>query len=308
MHSRYSMNLRKLEVFVLLIEKKSFSEVAAQLGCTQPAVSQQIKSLESDFNLPLYDRYSSVIRTTPAGHFVYQKAKNILKQWRELEDGVKKFYQTLTGNLVIGASTIPGTYLIPQCIHEFNRLFPNVKVTVDISDSEKTIAKVINNQVDIGIVGIKPDSNKITSTVIASDSLVFITPNKHPLSNYDNLSSDILKNCNFVLREEGSGTRKVMEEYLNKYGIQMLDLHSVVNVGSTEALIASVEAGVGISCVSELAALPAAKSGRIQIAEKLEPFKRNFYLATLTNKTNEPIIKEFSSIFSAKKAHVEIKV
>ncbi|MGM0900397.1 MAG: selenium metabolism-associated LysR family transcriptional regulator [Bacillota bacterium] len=308
MHPRYSMNFRKLEAFVLLIEKKSFSDVAAQLGCTQPAISQLIKSLEGDLNLALYDRYSSIIRTTPAGHFVYQKAKSILKQWEELEDGIQVFHNTLTGNLVIGASTIPGTYLVPQYVGEFHRLFPNVNVTVEISDSKKIIDKIINNQVDIGLVGIKPCSNKMVCTEVASDTLVFITPNNHPLSNSNSLSGYNLRHYNFVLREEGSGTRKVMEDYLKIFGIQMSDLHSVIHVGSTEALIAYVEAGVGISCVSMLAAIPAAKSGRIQIAEKIEPFKRSFYLSTLAKNTNLPIIKEFSAIYTAKEIQDEIQI
>lgn len=306
MNTRYTMNFRKLEAFVLLIEKKSFSDVAAQLGCTQPAISQLIKSLEADFNLALFDRYSSVIRTTPAGHLVYQKAKSILKQWEELEGEIRVFHKTLTGNLVIGASTIPGTYLVPKYVGEFHRLFPNVNVSVEIGDSKKTIEKVINNQVDIGLVGINPCSNKIVSTEVASDTLVFVTPNNHPLTNLSSISGNILRNYNFVLREEGSGTRKVMEEYLTIYGVQISDLHSVVHVGSTEALIASVEAGVGISCVSKLAAIPAANSGRIQIAEKLEPFKRSFYLSTLDKNINNPIIKEFSAMFSAKEIQDEI--
>lgn len=302
------MNFRKLEAFVLLVENKSFSEVAAQLGCTQPAISQQIKSLEDDFDLTLFDRYSTLIRPTPAGHLLYQKAKTILKQWEELEGELQVFHKTLTGNLVIGASTIPGTYLVPQYVAEYHRLFPNVNVSVDISDSEKIIAKIINNQVDIGIIGIKPSSSKIISMEVASDTLVFITPNEHPLSHSNCLNSNILRSYNFVLREEGSGTRKVMEEYLTKYDIQMSGLHSVVHVGSTEALIASVEAGMGISCVSKLAAVSAAKNGRIQIAENFEPFKRNFYLSTLAKNINHPIIKELFAIFSAKETQDEIRI
>lgn len=302
------MNFRKLEAFVLLVEKKSFSEVAAQLGCTQPAISQQIKSLEDDFDLTLFDRYSSLIRPTPAGHLLYRKAKTILKQWEELEEEIQVFHKSLTGNLVIGASTIPGTYLIPQYVVEFHRLFPNVNVSIDISDSENTIEKIINNQVDIGVIGIKPCSRKIISIEVASDTLVFITPNEHPLSHANCLDSNILRSYNFVLREEGSGTRKVMEEYLMKYDIRMSDLHSVVHVGSTEALIANVEAGMGISCVSKLAADSAAKNGRIQIAEILEPFKRKFYLSTLAKNTNHPIIKELFTIFSEKEIQDETQI
>lgn len=294
------ISFRKLEAFALLIEKENFSEVAALLGCTQPAVSQLIKGLEDDFDLPLFDRYSSFIRPTPAGSFVYQKAKAILKQLEELEDDIQVFYKTLTGNIVIGASTIPGSYLVPKYVNQFRQLFPNVNVSVDISDSEKTIAKIMNNQVDVGIIGSKPTSDKIISIEVGSDTIVFITPNGHPLSYVDSLNGDMLRGYSFVLREKGSGTRKAMEEYLMKYDVQMSRLRSVVHLGSTEAVIASVETGMGISCVSMLAATPATKSGRIQIVEKLEPFKRSFYLATLVKNKNQPIIKELLAIFSIK--------
>ncbi|MFC0270449.1 selenium metabolism-associated LysR family transcriptional regulator [Metabacillus herbersteinensis] len=294
------MNLRKLEAFALLIEKKSFSEVAAQLGCSQPAISLQIKSLEDDFNITLLDRKSSIIRPTPAGHFVYQKAKNILKQWKELENEVQVYHETLTGNLRIGASTIPGTYLFPQWISEFHRLYPKVNVSIEISDSEKILEKLLNDQVDVVIIGVKPNSNKIISTEVASDSLVLITPNEHPLTNSNRLDVHTLREYNFVLREEGSGTRKVMEEYLTQYGIKISDLRSVVHVGSPEALIAYVEEGMGISCVSKLAAIPANKAGRIQIIEEFEYVQRAFYLSTLVKNLNNPIIKEFSSNLSSK--------
>jgi DNA-binding transcriptional LysR family regulator len=294
------MNLRKLEAFILVIEKKSFSEAAAYLKCSQPAISQQIKSLEDDLNISLLDRSSPIIQPTPAGNFVYQMAKEIISKWNEMENGIRTFHETLTGTLIIGASTIPGTYLVPQWISEFRRLYPKIEVTVEISDSEKILTKLLNHQIDVGIIGLKPNSKKIKVRAVASDSLVLIAPNNHPLVTSNNNDFKALQEYDFVLREEGSGTRKVMEEYLSQYGLKMTELNSVVCVGSTEALIASVEEGIGISCVSKLAATPASKTGRIQILEGYKPFHRNFYFSTLIEKENHPIIKKFSEILPKK--------
>lgn len=289
------MNIRKLKTFVLLIEHKSFSIVAAHLNCSQPAVSRQIKSLENDLNTALLDRNSAHVRPTPAGQFVYGKAKAIIEQWESLQTELQGYHDTLTGNLVIGTSTIPGTYLIPQWVRRFQLQYPKVAVSVEISASEKVLEKLKTEHIDIGIVGSKPQTNDMQFVPVATDSLVFITPADHPLNTLSNDAWSSLTKYDFVLREEGSGTRKMMEDFLSGHGIRLSDLRIVLQVGSTEALISAVEAGIGVSCVSDLAAVPAMKAGRIKIIDGLSSIKRTFYLTMLQKKRNYPIIKAFGT-------------
>lgn len=291
------MNFKKLEAFISVIDKRSFSEAAAALKSSQPAVSIKIKSLEEDLGLELLDRGQSGVHPTSVGMLVYQASKDILQRWRVLEDELHDFKDTLTGTLTIGASTIPGTYLLPKWIMTFRNLYPKVDLKIDISDSQNILNKLLDRQIDVGIVGSHPQSNKITCKQIANDSLVLITPNQHPFSQASQFDFDQIKSHDFVLREEGSGTRKVMEEYLAIHGIFLNDLKTTLSIGSTEGVIAAVETGLGISVVSKLAALPAAKANRIKMVDTKEPFERLFYLTTLEEAANRPIIKEFTELF-----------
>jgi DNA-binding transcriptional LysR family regulator len=291
------MNFKKLEAFISVIEKRSFSEAATALKSSQPAVSIKIKSLEEDLGLELLDRGQSGVHPTSVGLLVYQASKDILQRWRVLEDELHDFKNTLTGTLTIGASTIPGTYLLPNWIMTFRKLYPKVDVKIDICDSLNILNKLLDRQIDVGIIGYHPQSNKIACKQIANDSLVLITPNQHPFSQTSQIDFNQIKSHDFVLREEGSGTRKVMEEYLAIHGLSLNDLKTTLSIGSTEGVIAAVETGLGISLISKLAALPAAKANRIKMVETKEPFERHFFLTTLAESANRPIIKEFTELF-----------
>ncbi|MBT2659173.1 LysR family transcriptional regulator [Bacillus sp. ISL-18] len=295
------MNLTKLEAFILVIEKKSFSEAAIALKSSQPATSLKIKSLEEELGLDLLDRGSSGIQPTAAGMLVYQASKEMVQRWRRLEDDLRAFEDTLTGTLTIGASTIPGTYLVPSWVKKFRSLYPNVAVTIEISDSKEALRKLQNQLVDVCITGLPSESKALSYKQVSSDALVLIAPYHHPLGLSNEPTFEQIKQFDFVIREEGSGTRKVMEDYLSihSHSPSLSDLNPVVSIGSTEAVIAAVEAGLGISFVSKLAAVPAAKAKRIQIIEKFEPFQRNFYFTTLSDAKDRPIIKEFSEIIGS---------
>ncbi|WP_079506985.1 selenium metabolism-associated LysR family transcriptional regulator [Mesobacillus jeotgali] len=288
------MNFKKLDAFMMVVEKNSFSEAAAALKSSQPSVSLKIKSLEDELGFELLDRGAAGIRPTSAGMLVYGAAKDIKSRWKILEDHLSEFQGTLTGTLSIGASTIPGTYLLPGWIKKFRSLYPKVDVKINIGDSKKVLDQLQNHQIDAAIIGMKVDSRLLTSKPIASDSLVLITPEGHPLINAKSPDFTQIQQYDSVLREEGSGTRKMMEHYLIEKGMSVDDLNVAVSIGSTESVIAAVEAGLGISFVSRLAAMPAAKAGRISIINNFEPYEREFYLVSHSDAENRPLIKQFT--------------
>ncbi|MGV2939917.1 selenium metabolism-associated LysR family transcriptional regulator [Mesobacillus sp. LC4] len=290
------MNLKKLEAFIMVVEKNSFSEAAAVLKSSQPSVSLKIKSLEDELGFELLDRGLSGIRPTPAGMVVYTAAKDIANRWRTLEGELGEFKGTLTGTLTIGASTIPGTYLLPDWIKKFRRLFPKVDVKIEIGDSKKILEKLQNHQVDAAIIGMKVESRLLRSKPVALDSLVLVTPVDHPLVQEASADFSQIQQYDFVIREEGSGTRKMMEHFLAEKGLSFEDLTVAVSIGSTESVIAAVEAGLGISFISRLAAMPAQKAGRITIVDTFEPYEREFCLVTHSDAENRPIIRQFSDI------------
>lgn len=289
------MNLKKIQAFQLVIENGSFSAAAAISGISQPAISQQIRALEQDLGVALLDRSSSKIKPTPAGDFVYKAGRQLMTQWKEMAEGVQSFHDTLTGTLRIGASTIPGTYLTPRWIGEFNNLFPKVDIVVDIGPSSEIQSKLINQKVDIAITGSKTISKDVVSKTARHDSLVLIAPNDHPLVTTQTTGVD-LTSYPFVMREKGSGTRVAMENGLSENGLSLANLKVVALFGSTEALISAVEHGLGISYVSKLAATPAVKAGRIKILPEVKPMEQTYYMSYLEARKSHPILQAFMPI------------
>ena len=177
------MNLKKLETFKMVVEKNSFSEAASVLKSSQPTVSLQVKSLEDELGFELLDRSVAGIRPTPAGGVLYSAASDISEDGKKLEDELNAFQGTLTGSLTLGASTIPGTYLLPGWIKKFKVHYPKVDVRIKIGDSKKILEESwYNHQINAAIIGMKQDSNKVQFKPIASDSLVLITSSGHPLA------------------------------------------------------------------------------------------------------------------------------
>jgi DNA-binding transcriptional LysR family regulator len=299
------MNLKKIEAFLLVIEKRSFSEAAEAFGRSQPAVSQQIRSLEADLGVVLLDRSSSVVQPTPAGKYVYQTGKRLLEQWEEIQKGVQAFHGILTGTLHIGASTIPDAYLLPQWLSAFHRRYPKVELTVESGDSKEMLSRLQNRQIHVAITASKPDDGEIVSRPVASDSIVMISPIGHPIVHRYKQNPCNLLDYDFVIREEGAGTRESLDEALARCGLQVADLNVAAQVGSTEALIAAVEQGLGISLVSKLAVTRAITAGRVQLVSVVEPLSQKYYFCCLKSQANIPIIEKFFSVIIEETRHRE---
>ncbi|SKA02759.1 selenium metabolism-associated LysR family transcriptional regulator [Selenihalanaerobacter shriftii] len=292
------MQLKTLKMLVKLIDKGSFSVVADELNLTQPAVSMQIKSLEKKFDTNLVFRQGGEVKLTPAGKVVYHQAKQILNNWELAKLEVERLKGETYGQLVIGASTIPSEYLLPDLLAKFCNKFPEVKVLMEVGDSAKIVDNLVNREVDLVIVGFKPKKKEFKSISILEDRLVLILPNEHRLVNKNLVTINELEQERMLIREEGSGTRKAMLAGLNDAGISKRDLNIVVRLGSTESIISAVEAGVGISFVSELAARKAVDSGRVKQVEVADMLiSRKLFLAYRREREEELLIKKFIEIF-----------
>ncbi|GGH81458.1 DNA-binding transcriptional LysR family regulator [Pullulanibacillus pueri] len=288
------MNLKKIQTFVLVIKKASFSEVAEILGVTQPAVSSQVKGLEKELGVRLLERHSTYVEPTVAGRYVYEMGQQLLEKWQELETGIQHFPQTLTGTIRIGTSTIPGTYLLPHWIGGFHQRFPQMNILNEVSDSREIESRLLNKKVDIAVTGAPIVSKNIVSEAIAADALVLIAPKDHPLGKLTapvQLSDLVM--YPFVFREEGSGTRSRMEIEMSNHGLNLQDIQIAAQFGSTEAILTAVEVGIGISYVSKWAAVQAVKADRVQLIPTVNTFQQTYYLSYLRGQEEIPRIKEF---------------
>lgn len=244
------MELRQLEIFCAVAEQRGFSLAAAALGLTQPTVSFQIAALEEELGTRLFERGGRTTVLTKSGEVLYKYAREILALSGEAARAIHSLKGLLWGEVTLGASTIPGEYILPSALQAFRTAHPGIALAVEIGDTAGIVRRVLNNEVDLGVVGAGEKNEKLVFTRFVRDRLVVIAPPEGWFSG-DHLPLEELRKVPFVMRENGSGTRTVMERKLREKGIENLNV--VMTLGSTEAVKRAVQSGAGVSIVSERA-------------------------------------------------------
>ena len=256
------LDISLLETLKLVADLGSFSEAARKLGISQPAVSFQIKSLEKDLGASLIDRSGGKVVLTPAGRTAYGHALKLLEGLDEMLADIPRATGDVAGHLLIGAGTIPGEYLLPPLIAGFRTTYPQVTVSLYISDSREILDKLERENIEIGFVGSPPGKPHV-ERAFSKDRLVLITPPQHPLVHERAVTLEMVASEPFVNRGAGSGTRKNVESAFASEGIDPDGLNVVAELGSTRAVISAVISGMGVSIVSNRAAEHPAESGFI---------------------------------------------
>ncbi|MEK7696770.1 MAG: LysR family transcriptional regulator, partial [Pseudomonadota bacterium] len=234
---------RRLQVFHTVARLLSFTKAAETLHMTQPAVTFQIRQLEEYFNTRLFDRTHNKISLTAAGERVFQYTDKIIALYGEMENQVRELTGDVSGILIIGASTTIAEYVLPMLLGEFKEKYPAINLRLKVSNSMGIVHMVEDNSVDVGIVE-SPISNKnLVVEVCWLDKLVFICPPNHPLAKKASIRGQDLVGLPFVCREEGSGTREYISEFLAKSDMTHHELNINLEVGNPEAIKSAVEAG-----------------------------------------------------------------
>lgn len=278
------MNLSRIQTFMYVVKYKSFSKVAERLDISQPAVSKQIKALEKELGVSLL--YRETFEPTEAGRIVINKGEKLIREWNMLVESCEAFRGEMTGLLSIGASTIPGTYLIPTILRKFLDRYPLIDLRLSIYESDEVLEHLRNGKIDIGFVGCRPSEKEFVSEIVAKDRLLIIAP--PGTSNVEDSSA--LKEVPFIFRSEKSGTWQAAKKGLQALGYSIDELKCMAKVQSTESVITMVEQGLGYSIVSDYAARMATKHGRVKVVMSL-PTERYFYAVYLQSKENHPVIK-----------------
>lgn len=258
------MNFKQLEAFLWVAELQSFTKAARQLYMSQPAVSFQIKALEEDLQVALFQRGDKKVVLTEAGRLLYPEAKQMLRHYHKIKAGLDDLKGLKTGHLVVGASTIPGEYLLPLLIGGFKEKFPGIQITLKIADSGQVGRWVREREIDLGITGAPYEGEGIECTPWVQDQLIVITHPSHPWADMHSVKVSDLKNEALILREQGSGTRKTLEQKLAEHNIFLEKLPQGMELGSTRAVITAVEAGLGVSIVARCAVREAMELGRVR--------------------------------------------
>lgn len=283
------MDIRKLDVFCKVVELKSFTRAARAVLLSQPTVSDHIRQLEEELGQKLVDRLGRQAEPTPAGRLLYDYASRILRLQQETLEALARFGGRLSGETVIGASTIPATYILPPLVGAFRRSHPEVTVAVQISASHDIARKVLAGEYDLGLVGAVWNERGLEWTELFTDTLVLVARPDHPLAGRGPVSLDDLCGQDYVCREPGSGTRKVIGALLEAAGRRETDLRRVALFGGNEAVREAVKAGVGVSMLSRRSvAADLAAGALVEIPLQGVSGERPFYLLRRRNRQLPP--------------------
>jgi DNA-binding transcriptional LysR family regulator len=272
------MDTRQLQAFCAVVEKKSFSQAAEQLGVTQPAVSLQVRSLEQRLGQSLLDRSGRRVEPTEAGRRLYKSAQRMLALEEHLLEEVSADEGHLAGTLAIGASTGPGAHLVPLLLCEFQREHPDLHIALSIWDTQTVIERVANRQLELGVVGALRRHRSLEFEPLVRDEIVLAVPPGHQAAG-GRITVDELKDETLIVMQEGAGVRQVVEEELRRAGLRLRGVEPKLELGLQESVKSAVAAGYGVAFISRTAIEGELAAGRLAAAqvEGVEP-ARQIYL------------------------------
>lgn len=310
MHREHFKNitLQQMESLLCLIQEGSFSRAAQKMLLTQPALTKNIKNIEDALGAKVVNRSKAGISLTPTGNILYSYTRRILKLRNEANEKILKLSDNAGGDIYIGASTIPGTYILPRVLGVLKKEHPAICVHVQTADSVEAINMVLDKQVEIGFIGKKPFNNKLIAEKLGRDRLVLAVGPNHPWRKKKSVTLPELMAESFIIREKGSATREALEQCLREsYSINLSQFNICGELSSSEAIKEAILAGFGISVVSIRAIERELAQGLLFEVDlsgcKLE---RDFYLIYLRQWEMTPVHKLFidfiKSVYSSSAA------
>jgi DNA-binding transcriptional LysR family regulator len=247
------MDTRQLAAFCAVVERKSFSQAAERLGVTQPAVSLQVRSLEKRLGRKLLDRSGRRVEPTEAGLALYRGAQRMLalegQLIEELDAGEEG---ELGGTLEVGASTGPGSTVVPVLLCEFQRENSGVAVSLSISDTQSVVDRVAERELELGVVGAARRHRGVVFEPFFRDEVVLACPPGHRFAGRS-VSLEELREEPLIVMQEGAGVRQVIEDELRRAGTRLRDLEPRLELGLQESVKSAVAAGHGVTFISRTA-------------------------------------------------------
>jgi DNA-binding transcriptional LysR family regulator len=256
------MTVRQLEVFLAIARAHSFSRAAERIHLSQPTLSEHTRQLEAELGVPLFLRHGRAVTLTEAGRVFEDYATRLVSTLAAGKQAIAELGGLAHGSLVVGASTTPGTYLLPALIARFRKRHPGVSVELRVANSRLVEERVRNGEVDVGVIGghmLGPTERCVTAGIV--DELALIVPRDHPTREAA-VSREWLGRQPLLIREEGSATRQVTERALRQAGLTM---RPVMELDHTETIKRAVMAGLGIAFVSRYAIEHEVRARRLRV-------------------------------------------
>jgi DNA-binding transcriptional LysR family regulator len=296
------LSIRQLEVFVTLIEQTSFTNAARKLGLSQSTVSGHVADLEKRLGVLLVERHRGGVQPTAAGSALLRPAREVLRAEESARLAVRELSGLVQGRLVVGASTIPASYLVPEMLARFHAEHPAIALQVATGDSGEILARLRAADLEVGVIGREPDGDDLDSVPVGEDRLILVAAPEHPLGSGRAVSLADLRRHPLVVREEGSGTRASAEQALHDLGAaggeeEPEPFPSVCEMGSTESQRAALCAGLGPGFISDLAAAAELAAGKL-VEVPLRRFRvtRSFHLVARRDVVLSPAARAFVAL------------
>ncbi|MBI3575547.1 MAG: LysR family transcriptional regulator [Gammaproteobacteria bacterium] len=269
------LTLRQLKVFESVARHLNHTRAAQELFLSQPAVSMQVKQLEESLSVALFEQLGKRIHLTEAGQEVLAYARTITQQLDELEAVLNRIKGLSGGRLRISVATT-ANYFIPTLLGSFSRRYPDVTVSLDVTNRETLLRQLAENTVDLVVMGQPPAEADVEAQVFMDNPLVVVAPPDHPLAGKKKIPLSRLQEETFLVRESGSGTRIAMERF---FGQQQMRLKTGMEVGSNEAIKQSVQAGLGLGLLSRATIEQELALKRLVVLDVAEfPIMRHWYV------------------------------
>ena len=288
------MDTRQLEAFCAVVDRRSFSQAAARLGVSQPAVSLQVRALEKRLGTQLLDRSGRRVEPTEAGWRLYRGAQKLLTLEEQIESDVASIADgDLQGQLVLGASTGPAAIAVPLLLCEFQRENTGVHVSLTVSDTHTVVERVASRELELGIVGASRRYRGVRFEPFFSDEVILACPPGHRFAGRA-VSVNELRDEPLILMQEGAGVRQIIEDTLRRSGVRLRDLDVRLELGLQESVRHAVEAGYGVTFISRTAVESNLEAGTLTEArvQGLEA-TREISLASATGRSRSRVAEEF---------------
>lgn len=285
-----NVTFRQLEVFSEVAKNLSFTKAAAILHLSQPGVSMQIKQLESSIGLAMFEHVGKKIFLTEAGEEMFHYCRTISQQLAEAEEVLEQLKGLKSGRLNVTVATTANAFAT-RMLSKFNKLYEGSTVSLDVTNRERLLKQLMDNEKDIAIMGRPPENVDLVIEAFADNPLVVVAAPDHELVGKQPIPLYMLQDQTFVVREQGSGTRTAMQRFFEEHN---LSITSSMEMNENEAIKQAVQAGMGLGVVSIHTIELELETNRLVILDVEDfPIMRHWYLVHRKEKRLSPITQAF---------------
>lgn len=284
--------LNQLRIFQAVAQHGSFTRAAEALHLSQPAVSIQVKQLENTVGLPLYEQLGKTIYFTEAGQIILACARGVAGQLEDAAEAIDNLRGIKRGHLKVSVATTAGSF-VTRMLAMFADHYPEVSVSLDVTNREKLLRHLAGNEQDLIIMGEPPNDSNLVATSFMDNPLVLVAAPEHPLAGRTGLPVDVLRDQPFVLREKGSGTRATIQRFFDRARIKV---RVTMEMTSNEAIKQAVQAGLGLGIASRHTLELELETERlVELDVEGFPIPRHWYLVRRSGKQLSPVAQLFES-------------